>query len=339
MSAAKPIAIDVDGVIDRLRSADRIVLTAHARADGDAIGCVAALNRVLTQEGKAVSAYLHEALPQRYAFLPATAGIEVWAPASAADVLARADLLLIADTCSRAQLGDIAESIGEAAVHTLAIDHHQTRDDVVDEVWSDPGAGACAQMVVGLCDRAGWAIDEAAAVLLYAGLATDTGWFRFSNADAAAYSCAARLVGAGARPNELYERLYMNEPPARARLIGAALSSFELHAGGRLAVIRVTRDMLAACGATRDMTEDLINEPQRVGSVMAAVLLVEPDGDEPVRVSLRSKRDVDVARIAASFGGGGHQRAAGARIAGEFDAVAARVTAAMTEAIEAIEAG
>jgi phosphoesterase RecJ-like protein len=111
------------------------------------------------------------------------------------------------------------------------------------------------------------------------------------------------------------------------------LSSFELHAGGRLAVIRLTREALTRCGATREMTEDLINEPQRLGSVVACVLLVEPEGPGPVRVSFRSKRGVDVAALAAHFGGGGHERAAGARIAGTMDEVARRVIEEMIEAL------
>ena len=333
---AKPDPIDIDKALARLNAAGRIVVTTHARADGDAIGCTAGLARVLRQQGKTVAAYLHEPVPKRYAFLLDDDPVATWTAESAADVIGRADLLVVVDTCSRMQLGDVAAAIGGASIKRLAIDHHQTADDVVDELWSDATAAACAQMIADLCVRAPWSVDGVTATLLYTGLATDTGWFRFSNADHRAYAAAARLIELGARPNELYERLYLNESVARARLIGAVMSSFELHADGRLAVIRVTREMLKRCDATPAMTEDLINEPQRVGSVMAAVLLVEPDDDEPVRVSFRSKRDVDVARIAASFGGGGHQRAAGARIPGAFDQVAKTVTAAIVAAIEGV---
>ena len=226
----------------------------------------------------------------------------------------------------------VGESEG-AEGFRLAIDHHRTRDDIVDEWLIDETAGACAQIITRVIDAMGRPIDARTAEMLFTGLATDTGWFRFSNADAAAYACAGRLIEAGARPNELYERLFLNEDLPRARLMGAILSSFRTAADGRLAVIRVTRAMLSACGATAAMTENLINEPQRVGRVSAAVMLVEPEGSGPIRVSLRSKRGVDVAAIAAQWGGGGHTRAAGVRIEGTIEAVEARVVAAMEAAM------
>ena len=125
----------------------------------------------------------------------------------------------------------------------------------------------------------------------------------------------------------------LNETEPRARLIGAVMSSFQLMAGGRLAVIKLTQEVMKACGATQQMTEDLINEPQRIGSVMACLMFVEPADNGPVRVSLRSKRDVDVAAIAARFGGGGHARAAGAKVAGRLDDVCDRVVQAVVKGL------
>ncbi|MFQ5428764.1 MAG: bifunctional oligoribonuclease/PAP phosphatase NrnA [Phycisphaerae bacterium] len=340
-----PKRIDLAAAAARIDAARRIVITTHARADGDAIGSAAGLHAVLRERGRTARVFLHEPIPPRYAFLtgqlrqPADSEESdepaIWKPQHAADVLAEADLLLVLDTCAAAQLGEIADAVRRADCHRIAIDHHLTRDPVVDELLLDEQAAACAQMLTRLCDQAGWPIDARAAGLFYTGLATDTGWFRFSNAGAAAFATAARLIDAGARPNELFERLYHDEPEPRIRLIGAALASFDLLADGRLAIIRITRDMLRRCGATDAMTEDLINEPQRISTVLACVLMVEPTDDRPVRVSFRSKRDVDVAAIAQRFGGGGHARAAGARISGAFADVDRRVTAAMLEAVRA----
>jgi len=329
----KPTLIDLPGAIHRISSARQIVLTTHSRADGDAIGSVAAMRRIARQNGKDVVALLHEIVPERYAFLTAGEPLGVWSSDTASSILSRADLLLILDTCSANQLAPLDAMIRASSLAKLAIDHHITRDDIVDEAWVDDRAAACAQIITRLCDEAAWRIDEKTAELLFAGLATDTGWFRFSNADATVFSVAARLIAAGARPNELYERLFLNEITPRARLIGAVMSGFELHANGRLAVARLTRDVIARSGATHQMTEDLINEPQRVGSVMACILCVEPPDDGPIRVSFRSKRDIDVAAIAARFGGGGHARAAGAKINGAIDDVARQVTQAMLAAM------
>lgn len=375
----EPRRIDVAAAAARLKAARRIVITTHARADGDAVGCAAALGRILRQQAKDAAVYVHEPVLDRYTFLlkqpasqqtahdgsaqgtdsarpvacsaalPASRvpcpaaedggacdAVCIWDVAKAADVIAGADLLVLVDTCSASQLGKIAEAVQRAPVAKLAIDHHVTRDGIVDEILLDETAGACAQIILALCERAGWEIDASAAAMLYAALATDTGWFRFSNADGAVFEAAARLVAAGARPNELYEPLYLNDCEARMRLIGAVLGSFELLAEGRLAVIRVTQEMLARCGATREMTEEIINEPQRIGSVVACLLLVEPADDGPVRVSFRSKRGVDVAAIASRFGGGGHERAAGARIPGTIESVARQVLPVLLDAVEVI---
>jgi len=332
----EPAKLDLAATADRIEAVSRIVITTHARADGDAVGCIAALQRILRQRGKTAAAYLHEPVLDRYAFLTEWEPLLVWDDRTAEEVLAGAELLLIVDTCAVDQLRAMADLIKVATIQRIAIDHHVTRENVVDAVLADEKAGASAQIVTNLCDHAEWRIDAEAAGLLYTGLATDTGWFRFSNADSAVFTTAARLIDAGARPNELFERLYLSDCEARARLVGAALSSFELHADGRLAVIRLTREMVERCGATHDMTEDLINEPQRVGSVVACVLFIQPPTDGLIRVSLRSKRGVDVAALAARFGGGGHERAAGVRISGTMESVARQIIPAMIEAVESM---
>ncbi len=330
----KPVRIGLPEIVSRFDAVSRIVITTHTRADGDAVGSMVALQRLLRARGKTATGYLHEPILERYAFLAESEPLLVWDASSSTRVLGDADLLLLVDTCASAQLGKLADAVKSAPIRRLALDHHLTRDDIVDEVFFDQNAGATAQIVLQVCDHAGWSIDAHVAKALFTALATDTGWFRFANADRAVFAAASRLVKAGARPNELYERLYLSDCQARARLIGAIMSSFELHADGRLAVIRITREMLARCGATREMTEELINEPQRVGSVNACLLLVEPPADGPVRVSFRSKRGLDVAAIAARFGGGGHERAAGARIPGTLAGVEAQVLPVMIEAVE-----
>lgn len=331
----KPAIITLDAAIQKLKSAKRVLITSHARADGDALACVAAMQRVLRAQGHAAQGYLHEKVGDRYEFVTEVEPLRIWEPGRAAAPLAEHDMLLVVDTCAAVQLGDVAGAIGDAKLAKLAVDHHITRDGIVDEAFVDEAAGACAQLVLRICEEAGWQVDGDTATLLFSGLATDTGWFRFSNADAAVFADAARLIAAGARPNELYERLFLCEILPRIRLMGEVMSTFELLADGRLAIVRVTRDMLARCGATTQMTEDIINEPQRLGSVVACAMITEPEPGEPVRVSMRSKREIDVAKLASAWGGGGHARAAGAKIRGDYETAVATVTQAMLAAIKA----
>ena len=329
----EPRLIDVNAVIDRLAAAKRVLVTTHVRADGDAIGSALGLARILRGTGREARAMLHEHVPSRYAFLPDTSTARVWNGAAAASDIAWADLLVIVDTCSAGQLGDVAGAISTAP-RRLAIDHHATREPIVPEAWSNTAVASCTMMIHQLACAGGWNIDGEAATLLFTGLATDTGWFRHSNTDMRALASASELAKLGASPPDVYEALYLREPEAKLRLIGAVLGSFELHGGGRLAVIRVTREMLQRCGATDAMTEEIINEPLRVSGVRGCVLLVEPERGQPVRVSFRGRHGLDVAAVARQFGGGGHTAAAGAKVTGEFNAVCERVIASMLGASE-----
>jgi len=329
-----PRPIDIPAALKRLAAAEKIIITTHVRADGDAIGSALGLRRVLRRLGKEVDVYFHEPVLPRYRFLPDVDAARVWRIDQAGSVLAGAQLLVVVDTCAAVQLDDMAAVITGASLDRIAIDHHVTRDAIVDEVLLDTSAGASALIIAQICDEAGWTQDADTATLLYTGLATDTGWFSFSNTDAAVLRTATHLVEAGANPNSLYERLYRSDTEPRVRLIGRVLSTFELLANGRLAVIRLTRETMNACGATGKMTEEIINEPQRIGSVRACVLFVEPFQDGPIRVSFRSKRTVDVAAIAQSFGGGGHVRAAGAKLPGTIEDACSRVIPVVLAAME-----
>lgn len=335
-----PPQIDAGEVISRLAAVNRVLITTHARADGDALGSAAGLARLLRAQGKTAHVYLHEPVLERYRFLPEVDRSRIWSPVDAGIVIDQADLLVVVDTCAENQIGTIAESWMSSRKPKLAIDHHLTRDAIVDAIFVDETSAATAAIIERLCEFAGWTIDATTATLLYSGLATDTGWFQFSNANEAAFVTAGRLVAAGAKPNELFEQLYKNDPEARLRLIGEVLRSFEMQCDGRLAVIRIDRPMLERCNATGKLSEEVINEPQRIGSVVAAVLLIEPfQGEGPIRVSFRSKRDIDVAAIARQFGGGGHARAAGAKLLTSLDDAYEQVVPAMVAAVEACAPG
>lgn len=318
-----------------IEAAGRIVVTSHWRPDGDALGCVIALRETLRGLGKTVLAGVPDDVPGRYKFME---GPEPLANlARQADSIGgfQPDLVVIADTSAKAQVEPIWAALQACPSPRLIVDHHVTHDiPAATEVY-DTTAGATGLVLFDWFTAAGWQVDRVAAEALFVAMATDTGWFRFSSADARMYRAAGGLIERhGVRPNELYQQLYMNESPNRARLLGGMLGSLQMHAGDRLAVCAITREMFAASGAQYWETEDLINEPMRIGSVRVTVLLIEePDGK--VRMSLRSKDSVDVAAIARQFGGGGHHKAAGARTPGPLETTRSAVIAAVTQALDA----
>ena len=177
----------------------------------------------------------------------------------------------------------------------------------------DEKASSASLLVFEMAETLGWTIDLQVAEALFTGVATDTGWFRFSNTDSRTLGAAARLLPYGVRPDELYQAYYLSDSPARSRLIGTLLSQMELFADDRIAVMRITREVLKDCAALRTDTEDLVNEAMRIASVESAILLSALD-EEVVKVSLRSKHLVNCAVVAEGLGGGGHERAAGARM-------------------------
>ncbi len=326
--------------VSHISSWRRPVLISHAKPDGDAIGSLLAMHSLLTTQGIQASPLLFETLPTRYACLPGQESFAVGDATQAAHLLDQADGVLIVDTCSFSQLEPVADWLKKSPLPKLVIDHHGTRDPITPHLLVDESAAATCLIIYELAKSAGWSIDAATASNLFIGLSTDTGWFRHSNTDARALHAAADLISHGVKAYELFESLYQQDSPGRIRLLGEALGTLELHADGRLAFMSLSRASFDRAQATAADTEDIVNEPLRIASVVVSVLLVEqPDGQ--IRINFRSKAPdsaglrpvVDVAAIAKEFGGGGHRHAAGARSRDPMPVVCDKVRARIVSAL------
>ncbi|MBL7141127.1 MAG: bifunctional oligoribonuclease/PAP phosphatase NrnA [Planctomycetes bacterium] len=321
-------------IMERLSAAARLLVVTHARPDGDGLGSMSALTSAARAAGKEVATLVPSEVPARYDFLLSPdrpAG-----PERFAELADWADTVIIVDTCAFAQLDDLDGQLAAARDKIVVIDHHATTDDIGAVRWVDTSSAAAGVMVGELLEALGWPVDRPAAEALLTAMTTDTGWFRFSNTDARCLRAAARLFEAGVEGDKLYQRLFQADRRERMMLLGRALSSMELRAGGRIATMKIRDIDFAETGARQDETENLVNEPMRMGCVEVSMLLVE-NGDaqaEPcVRVSLRSRGKVDVAAIARGFGGGGHVQAAGLRIDEDIDALAVRLVGACEAAM------
>jgi bifunctional oligoribonuclease and PAP phosphatase NrnA len=204
------------------------------------------------------------------------------------------------------------------------VDHHQSGDDLGAELFKDVEAEATGRLVVEAADALGVPLTAEIARGAFVALATDTGWFRFSSTTAGTLRLAARLVDAGAAPDELYKELYETDTHGRLRLIGLALAHTRTELGGRLIHTWLAQSDFAAAGALPSDSEDIINMTLAVGGTDVAVILVEqPEGG--AKVSLRSRCNVDCSAIAEQFGGGGHKKAAGASLDGPLDSARQRI--------------
>src|SRR3954454_6651955 len=297
-------------VFTEIREADRFVLVTHEHPDGDALGSLVAMHRILSALGKD-SVMLMAAdefpLPYEYRFFDLQ-GLSTIPPS---DLVQRTIIFLDCGNIDRTPLAVVKGDDG----HILNIDHHHdnTRFGTVNLV--DPLASCTAAIVWDLMGALGVEPDQDLAEALYVGLVTDTGKFMYENTGPRAHIMAAELIEAGVDTHAIYRRLYEDMPYAKLALLARALAQVERHDGGALTIARVTREDFDATGAEDSYTEGIIDHLRSVEGTKVAALAREiaVDGDlRHSKVSLRSTDgEVDVSAIARAGGGGGHRQAAG----------------------------
>lgn len=322
--------IDFSKALDCLDKASSILITCHTRPDGDALGSAAALAQILRAKGKSAEIILPSDLPSRYAFLfaqPPRVIQDDWRQAAPTGF----DTAVVLDTSVRAQLIPQYDFLCSDGLPVLVIDHHLSNEPFGTVNIIDPTASSVGLLVAELAQA--WSVDLTlpAAEALFTAIATDTGWFKFPNADLRTFRQACQLIQAGVQPAKIHKTLYMQANPGRIRLLARALSTLELFCDGRLACMSLQQDDFVQAAAEPSDTEDFVNEPLRIESVEAAVMLTEMPQNGSVRISLRSKRQIDVAQLAKRFGGGGHSRAAGAQMLGPLSRAKQEIVSALTE--------
>jgi len=207
--------------------------------------------------------------------------------------------------------------VADSSLPLLVLDHHPLSDD--SPVWNakvhDQTAAASGLLAVEFADYLGVPLPKESLEAAFVALMTDTGWLKYSNADARAFSMAARLVEEGVNVDACYQKVYQQVEQGRPLGIATALKNVEYLEGGKIAFTSVTDADLSAAHAELQDTDEIMDILRAVHSVEVVALLTERKG-EP-KLSLRSKSWVDVNQLARGLGGGGHARAAGATLAGK----------------------
>ena len=326
-------------MIAELSATKKVLVTTHVRPDGDALGSTAAMVLGLKHKGIAADVLLLSHLPTKYAFVYREAEI-AWMDAEAgfpADFsLAGYDALLVIDTGTWSQLPGLKPYVEAFTGRKLVIDHHLTQENWADRKLVVTAAGAAGEIIGQLLEQWQVPMSRAIAESLYTALVSDTGWFQYSNTRPYTLRLAALLLEAGVDADRLYQRLYQNERPERVLLQARAMQSLELLENSRVSLMLISRDDLAATNATTNDTEGLINLPLQVKSVAVSVLLSDPPEGGAIRCSFRSKGQMDCSAFASQFGGGGHARAAGAKIPGTLHEVRDKIVAALAVAFSAM---
>jgi phosphoesterase RecJ-like protein len=311
---------DLEHVGAELRARDRFLLTAHEGPDGDALGSLLGLHKVLTQLGKDSVMFMAAKefpLPIEYRFLPLE---EVFheAPADMAD---RTVVFLDCGNLDRMPV-DWLTAGGNDVIN---IDHHHDNTRFGDINLVEVGASCTAEIVYDLALLLDAKITPEIASALYVGLITDTGKFMYENTNAHTHRVAADLIDAGVNVDDTYRRLYEHVPLEKLRLVSRALDGISSHSDGRLAISYITMADYEATGAGEEMTEGLIDHLRSIDGVKVAAVIRDLGnrGRSARKVSLRSSAgEIDVSAIARLHGGGGHKRAAGFSTDLEFEQLA-----------------
>jgi bifunctional oligoribonuclease and PAP phosphatase NrnA len=318
--------------VDIVRRHRRFVLTTHIRPDGDALGCETAMAEVLESLGKDVLVCNVFSIPPNLQFIDPNKRFKKLGADLASDRLADREVLIILDTSAWAQLGTMSDVVRTTKALKVVVDHHVSQDDLGAEVFKDVEAEATGRLVIDAMDQLKVSLTPDIARAAFVAVATDTGWFRFSSTTAGTFALIARLVQAGADPDEIYKNLYENDSLARLRLVGRTLSRAKTELDGRLIHTYIANEDFRETGALPSDSEDIINLTLAVGGAEAAVILVEqPEGG--FKVSLRSRCQVDCAALAEKFGGGGHKKAAGLSIGGPLESAQTKVLDAVRAAM------
>jgi phosphoesterase RecJ-like protein len=317
----------VPGELGRIRDEvlrrQRFLLTSHARPDGDSIGSQLAMAYALDALGKSVRIINADPAPDHYREFPGLCRIEVSATSTAV-----ADALIVME-CSDLSRTGVAGLDGHFIIN---IDHHVGNRMYGALNWFDESAAACGEMVFDLVRALEVPLTLEIATHIYLAILTDTGSFHHSNITPRTFDICRQTVEAGVNPAAMARRVFDSNSFGKLKLIGALLDAMELTDDGRLAVLRMDDAMLAACGCTHNDTEGVINLPLTAREIQAVVFFkISSDGE--VRVSMRSKYDVDVRSVATAYGGGGHRNAAGFTVVGNLADVRPEVITRLIAAI------
>ena len=290
------------------------------------MGCSLAFAEALRTEGKDVWVLIPPPLPPMYTFLPGFEDIQSEPPHGVDPTL-----VFFFDSGNLERSGSAVRSIASHAT-IVNVDHHPSNTRFGDINVIEPEASAVAQIVMEMLDHFSYPITPTMATNLYVALLTDTGGFRHENTTPRALDDAARLARLGADPGHVATQVYKMRPETTLKLSGLALATMRVEMDGRLAWAKVTRRMLREANAVMAESEGIIDTLNSIAGLELAIFFKEVNG-ELTKISVRSRGAVDAAALCASFGGGGHIRAAGAEIQRQMDDTIQLVLSAAKEAI------
>jgi phosphoesterase RecJ-like protein len=311
-------------VVELIENKSKFAITTHIKPDGDGVGSSLGLYWLLRSLGKDADVIVRGDVPTAYRSLPGAETIK-----NVSHVNGHYDAVFVIE-CS-----DIDRPGLDGLEHqfTINIDHHSTSEHFGSINWIDSTASAVGEMIYNLCKAIGGRVTREIAECVYMALVADTGSFHYSNTTDRTLKVASELVKAGVKPAAVSEAVYNNYPWSRIELMRQVLGTVKRDGSGTVAILRQTLKMREAAGAVDGDNNGFVNIPLAAREILAVVYMREI-GENKFRVSLRSKGDINVAKVAEKFGGGGHRNASGLQIEGDWDEKENQLVAAVHEAVQ-----
>ena len=300
----------VESIAKHVKNLESALIFCHVRPDGDTLSCAFSLKYAFEKMGKRAAVVCADKLPEKYA---ATGLFEELL----SDAVSGYDGYIAVDCAASDMLGK-NESFFLKQKNTIVIDHHGTNSRFAKENYVDCLA-SCSMIIFKIIKEMGVAVDARLADTLLLGLVTDTGNFAHANTDGVALKAAAELVDLGANLPEIYRLMFKSQSKARSDVYLKVMSGIRFYEHDRIAVIYTPRALLDEYGLDRSETEGFIDYPMSIGSVEVGIALID-SGNNAYKISLRSK-NVNVAEVARTFGGGGHKNASGCMLFGFLEDV------------------
>lgn len=311
-------------VVELIENKDRFAITSHIRPDGDSLGSSLGLFWLLRALDKDVEVIMRDAAPHSYQKLPGAEAIRV---TPAVDRAYDGVFVIECSDIDRPGLIDLEKQF------VVNIDHHSTTELFGTVNWIDSTASAVGEMIYNLCKATGVRVTKEIAECVYTALLTDTGSFHYSNTTERTFKIASELVRTGVKPAKSAEAIFGSYQWSKIELLSQVLATVRRDESGHVAWMRQTMEMQERTRASDEDADGFVNYPLAVGEVEATALFKECSPGV-YRTSLRSKGDVNVAKIAELFGGGGHRNAAGCTLRGDWDEIENKLVPLLRDAVE-----
>ena len=313
-------------IAEIIKNKNSFLITTHVKPDGDGLGSSYALYHTLLKMGKRAVIVLDAPLPSAFNYIKDAEYLSV-EQITNRDI----DVIFTLDCANFSRTGQVGKFIRNHRSLKVTIDHHIPRGESDgDFIYLDSSACAVGEMVYKVLKKLG-SLSLKAAEGIYLAIITDTGNFQFSNTSSFCHTISAEFIAQGVKPDLFHRYLHQTRSETSLRLLGAVLSSLEVH--DRFAMLTILLEDIEKTGANSDAIEGFVNYALSIKGIEVGVLLEEkPDG--LTRISLRSKSFVDVSKLASKYSGGGHKRAAGAHLKCGLSTAKRQIAADIKNAIE-----